>query len=187
MDKIRIDFFDILGYLVPGSVLLMVLWIGVDTRVACISDIPDLLSKVDQKGLLFSLFPAYITGFMLHAFGSSLYDLYAHKKIGKNSPGKVQDDWAYIREYGGKHISILERWYALRAFSQNLAAVGLIAGLFSLAKWWHAGYSEWFIVFAFSIGLCWMALKRSAIFDRFLSEDIAAVLRLNLKDRKGII
>ncbi len=180
MDKIRIDFFDILGYLVPGSALLMVLWVCSDSQVASVWHIFPSLHQIDQKALLLALLPAYIAGFMLHALGAALYDLYLHKKIRKYVPSQFQDNWAHIREYGGKHIAILERWYALRAFSQNLAAVSLIAGGVSIVKWWRYGYTEWLIAFLCLMALCFLALKRSEIFHRYLNEDIAAVLRLGL-------
>ena len=180
MDKIRIDIFDILGYLVPGSALLMVLWICADGQITSVWHIYNSLHSIDQKTILLALLPAYIAGFMLHAMGAALYDLYRHKKIRRYVPSKVQDNWAYIREYGGKHISILERWYALRAFSQNIAAVSLIAGMVSLVKWGRYGYSEWAGVFIGSMFLCLLALNRSKIFHHFLDDDIAAILRLNL-------
>ena len=180
MDKIRIDIFDILGYLVPGSVLLMVLWICVDGQVASIWQVYNSMHNIDQKTILLALLPAYIAGFMLHAMGAALYDIYRYGKIRAYKPSVVQDNWAYIREYGGKHISILERWYALRAFAQNIAAVSLIAGLVSLAKWFRYGYAEWAGVFIGAMLLCFLALNRSKIFHNFLNDDIAAILRLNL-------
>lgn len=180
MDKIRIDIFDILGYLVPGSTLLMVFWVCVDSQVTSVWHIYTSMQQIDQKALLLALLPAYIAGFMLHALGAFLYDLYRLKKTTKHVPGLVQDNWAHIREFGGKHIAILERWYALRAFSQNLAAVSLIAGAVSIAKWWRFGYTEWLMVFLCLLALCILALKRSEIFHRYLNEDIAAVLRLGL-------
>ncbi|MBK8429636.1 MAG: hypothetical protein IPL27_28460 [Lewinellaceae bacterium] len=180
MDKIRIDIFDILGYLVPGSALLMVFWVCVDDHVISVWNIYNSIHSIDQKTILLALLPAYIAGFMLHALGAALYDLYRHKKIRKYVPSQVQDNWAFIREYGGKHIAILERWYALRAFSQNLAAVSLIAGAVSIAKWWHFGYTEWLGVFFGSMALCLLALKRSEIFHRYLNDDIAVILKLNL-------
>jgi hypothetical protein len=186
MDKIRIDFFDVLGYLVPGSVLLMVLWIGTEKRVASIDHIPGLLRDMDQKALLLAVFPAYIAGFLLHALGSALYDAYRYKKRTKHVSGQVQDNWAYVREYGGKHIAILERWYALRAFSQNLAAVSLIAGILCVAKWWTTANWEWLGVAIGTLVFCWMSLRRSDIFNRFLNDDIAAVLRLGLGPKKDI-
>lgn len=181
MDKIRIDFFDILGYLVPGTALLLVIWIGLDCRVTAVSEMYNSIHDIDQKTLLLSLFPAYISGFILHALGSSLYDLYLYKKIKKYAHSATQDNWAYVREYGQKHLAILERWYALRAFSQNLAAVSLIAAILFIAKWWQFGHLEWL---GFSVGaflLCWVALRRATIFHYFLNDDIAAVLRLNIK------
>ena len=75
MDKIRIDIFDILGYLVPGSALLMVFWVCVDDHVISVWNIYNSIHSIDQKTILLALLPAYIAGFMLHALGAALYDL----------------------------------------------------------------------------------------------------------------
>jgi hypothetical protein len=177
MDKIRIDFFDILGYLVPGSALLMALWVAADPMVKSIWHIHESVHRADRKTIAAGLFMSYIFGFVLHALGTLLYDFY--KKTLKRNNGKkalsVQDEWALIREYGEKHIAILERWYALRALAQNLSAAAFLCVFICLYKWYKFGYYEWSFA---ALGLAFLGLvliKRSEIFHQYLNKDIASI------------
>lgn len=189
MDKIRIDFFDILGYLIPGSALLIVFWIGADQKVKSAWQSFDSLHKADQQTAIIGIFLAYIAGFILHALGSSMYNLYCKKKDvfqnRKNSSDlSVQDKWALIREYGEKHISILERWYALRALAQNLSAVALISALLCIYKYFQHYYWEWWIFFIAHIAITYLLLRRSEIFHQCLKSDVDAVInKLRLTER----
>lgn len=156
MEKIRIDFFDILGYLIPGSALLMVFWIGADSKVSSIGQIYHSINEIDKNALLVAVFIAYIAGFLLHALGDKMYDLFRYKKIVKYTPSEVQHQWAVIREYGERHISILERWYALRALSQNLSAVSLIAGIVCIFKFGQYRSFEWLFLLLMMFSLCYV-------------------------------
>jgi hypothetical protein len=73
MDKIRLDFFDILGYLIPGTALLLSLWITADTSVLSLSDLYTFIGKIETKTLLSGVIVAYIMGFTLHFFGSLFF------------------------------------------------------------------------------------------------------------------
>lgn len=184
MNKIRIDFFDILGYLIPGSALLIVLWVAADSKLLSVWHIYQSVHAIDQKSILIALFLAYIVGFVLHAFGSAVYNLYKYKALRKYRRSPVQDHWARIREYGEKHLAILERWYALRALSQNLAVVSLVGMLVSFAKYSQFGYYEWLPAGGLMIGLTFVLLKRAEIFHDYLNHDLEATLALGLEKGK---
>jgi hypothetical protein len=185
MDKIRIDFFDILGYLVPGSAFLMVAWVASDSHVVSVWQIYDSIHTLDKKAIFAALFLSYIAGFILHGLGNLMYDIFRFQEIRKYVPSNVQSEWATIREYGEKHIPVLERWYALRALAQNLSAVSLICGLVSLWKFFHNSYYEWIGVFFCSLSICFVLLQRATVFHHYLNDDIRAILKLNL-DKKPI-
>lgn len=185
MDKIRIDFFDILGYIVPGTALLMVGWIAADRQVMSPSQIYGSIYQVDKKAIYAALFLSYIAGFVLHALGSLLYRLYSYRRPPLRTHAQVQRDWAWIREYGDKHIPILERWYALRALAQNLAAVSLVFALICVVKWMVYQQAGWWIWLVLSLVLALVLLRRSAIFHQYLHEDMAAVLDLHLDQKNG--
>lgn len=180
MDKIRVDFFDVLGYLIPGSALLMVLWIGGDGKVQTIWQVYDSIHQLDNKSLLIGLLLAYIAGFVLHALGDTLYDLYRFGKIRKYAKSDVQEKWALVREYGQKHIAILERWYALRALSQNLSAVCLIAAFASLLKLVFFHDKAWLACIASTLVMLYIFLRRAVIFHHYLNDDLDAILNLRL-------
>lgn len=185
MDKIRIDIFDILGYIIPGTALLMILWIAADSQIKSVWHIYESLKGVHEKAIYAGLILSYFLGFILHILGSFLYDNYQKWKgkiAPKNETLTTPEKWALIRENGEKHVYILERWYALRAFSQNLAAMALICVLISIYKFFAFGYYEWlFISLVFCISF-FIFLKRADTFHTVLNKDIAAVLKkLNLE------
>jgi hypothetical protein len=182
MDKIRIDFFDILGYIIPGSALLMIGWIAVDSHVQSIWHIYQSIHGVDKKAIFTGLFLSYILGFTLHIGGSFLYDTYRNglfpKKMIRNTEGvTTPEKWTLIREYGEKHIPILERWYALRAFSQNLTAISLICVFICLYKWWAFGYLEWAVLSLVFIASFIVFMHRSTVFHKVLDDDIDSVIK----------
>jgi hypothetical protein len=96
----------------------------------------------------------------------------------------VPEQWALIREYGEKHVSILERWYALRAFSQNLCAAAVLCAVIGLYKWFQHGYYEWGVLAAGLVFMAIVLMKRSFIFHKYLTDDIDAVIRkMKLKEK----
>lgn len=182
MDKIRIDFFDILGYLIPGSALLLVGWVAADGTVQSPWQAYESIHKADQRSALIGLFLAYIIGFMLHALGSTLYDFYCKRRgVFQQKAGAsdltVQDKWALVRDRGEKHIPVLERWYALRALAQNLAAVTLIGSGVCVYKWMLYARWDWLLFAFLHLALTLLLLRRSEIFHRYLNLDLEAVIR----------
>lgn len=183
MDKIRIDFFDILGYLVPGSATLMICWIAADSQVKSIWQIYQSIHSVDKKAIFIGLFFSYLLGFTLHALGKFLFDRYQDNTINKkklfdNTQLSVPEIWTLIRENGEKHLSILERWYALRALSQNLSASSLLCVFICVSKWWIFGYFEWLLVALGFIMLFVVFMQKASVFNRYLNDDIIATIKI---------
>ena len=188
MDKIRIDFFDILGYLVPGTTLLIICWIAADSKVSSIWQVYDSIHAVDKKSIFIGLFLSYILGFSLHILGDFLYTLYRNvfnrTALINTSPLSTADKWTLIREHGEKHILLLERWYALRALAQNLNAISLIGIFICLYKWRVFGYFEWGLLALIFICAFVIFLKQAEAFHKVLNTDMQSVLvKLNLEAR----
>jgi hypothetical protein len=189
MDKIRIDFFDILGYIIPGSALLMIGWIAVDSQVQSIWQIYQSIHAVDKKAIFMGLFLSYILGFTLHILGSFLYDKYRNSALFKKPPLEnndltMADKWTIIREYADKHILILERWYALRAFAQNLTAISLISIFICFYKWFKFGYYEWSLLLLFFTASFIIFMKRAEVLHHILDTDIDSIVKkLKLNDK----
>lgn len=179
MDKIKIDIFDILGYLVPGSALLLIGWVGADSEVKSVWQTYQSLQKIDTNTIYIGIFIAYFFGFVLHIAGSYLYSW--HLRIGNRTKPQsdalsIAEKWTLIREEGEKHLQILERWYALRAFSQNLTAISAICGLICLYKWSAFGYYEWGILALLFVALYFILMKRADVFNEVLQTDMTAVI-----------
>jgi hypothetical protein len=175
MDKVRVDF-------IPGSAFLMICWIAADNQVKSIWQIYQSVHNVDKKAIFIGLFLSYILGFTLHALGNFLFDEYQDKIRKKSNATATQlsksETWALIRENGEKHISILERWYALRALSQNLSAASLLSVSICLYKWFVFGYFEWSFVALGFIFFFIIFMEKSFVFDRWLNNDIDATLKV---------
>ncbi len=193
MDKIRLDFFDVLGYLIPGTALLMALWVTADNDVQELSNLYLFISKIKGETLLSCIVIAYIIGFTLHFFGSlfnrmlnsetamrlfgkkiCVYMSITERKIKtKDMPFK----WVLIREHGEKHLGILDRWQALKALSGNMAAFSLIAVGLCLLKWGFTGKDVWgYIAPAFFV-LFLLYTKQANVFRSYLDDDSIAVIK----------
>jgi hypothetical protein len=183
MDKIRLDFFDILGYLIPGTALLLSLWITADTSVLSLSDLYTFIGKIETKTLLSGVIVAYIMGFTLHFFGSMIFkrlNIPPRKITSENMP----EYWALLREYGEKHLIILDRWQALKALASNLAAFSCIALVLCLIKGYFTGHWEWFALMPIFLGLSLIYAERAVVFHIYYDEDSFAVFEaLNLKEK----
>lgn len=183
MDKIRLDFFDIVGYMVPGSALLFTMWVAADDSVRSLLDLHAFLAKIDSKTLLACLMGAYILGFTLHFFGSWLFkkSLKAERKIPE---AHLPAYWALIREYAGNHLVILERWSAFKALSSNLGAFSVLAVGLSFFKLYRTSNLEWAFVAVFFLGLYWVYRQKALTYHAYLDKDSFAVFNsLNLKEK----
>ncbi len=183
MDKIRLDFFDILGYLIPGTALLLSLWITADTSVHSLANLYAFVLKIDTKAILSGSIVAYIMGFTLHFFGSWVFRLLSvppRKIISEHMP----EYWALLRQYGEKHLVILDRWQALKALASNLAAFSLLAMGLCVIKWMLTGYWEWLALLPAFVGLFLIYTERARVFHIYYDHDSFAVFEaLNLKEK----
>jgi len=186
MDKIKFDFFDILGYLIPGTALLFSCWVVADSSVHRLDDLYGFVKKIDANMLLSGVVIAYIVGFTLHFLGSILFHLRNRKTKRKRDAitSDLSKYWALIREHGDKHLGMLDRWQALKALSSNLAAFSLIAVFLCLVKWKCTGHWEWAVFSPLFLTLFFVYSDRARRFNRYLDEDSYAVFEvLKLKEK----
>lgn len=186
MDKIRLDFFDILGYLVPGTALLLSLWVTADTTVVSLADLYVFVGKINSNILLSGIVVAYVMGFTLHLFGSFLFVfvyLRVKNMISGTPPKKaekradyVSHYWAQLREHGDKHLPLLDRWQALKAFSRNLAGFSMVAIWLCLWKWQVTDCKQWLALAPIFLLLYISYSNRSKKFGDYLDGDSKAVL-----------
>ncbi len=186
MDKLRLDFFDIMGYLIPGSALLMSIWITADPSIVRLYDLYDFLGKISANIVLAGFVLAYTLGFTMHFAGSFVFYTMHGKMVKKRASvtNNLSNYWALIREYGDKHLPILDRWQALKALAANMSAYCLIAIILCLIKWYQNGYWEWVLLIPFFMVLFWSYSNRARVFAEFLDKDSYAVFEsLRLKDK----
>lgn len=186
MDKIKFDFFDVLGYLIPGTALLLSLWVTADQSVLELADLYQFVSKITANTLLAGVVVAYVFGFTLHLLGSVIFR-WRYGKIRKKRDGVSSDlsrYWAVIRESGEKHLPILDRWQALKALASNLAAFSLIAVFLSVLKTVLTHHWEWACLAPVFLALFFAYSNRSKVFSAYLDDDSFAVFEtLHLKDK----
>lgn len=186
MDKLRLDFFDIIGYLIPGTALLFSLWVTADSEVLGFADLYAFALKINANTLLSGLVVSYVMGFTLHFLGSYIF----RKRYGKHKKKRdaVATDlslyWALVRQHGEKHLPILDRWQALKALASNLAAYSLIAIVLCLVKWWRSDSTDWLWLVLVFAPLFFAYSNRAKVFSDYLDDDSFAVFEtLNLKEK----
>ncbi|MBN8676939.1 MAG: hypothetical protein J0M29_01860 [Chitinophagales bacterium] len=186
MDKLRLDIFDIMGYLIPGSAMLMAIWITADQQIVKLEDLYLFLQKISANVVLSGFVVAYTIGFTMHFAGSFIF--YSRYPRLEKRRAKVTDNlsnyWALIREHGEKHLPILDRWQALKALAANMSAFCLFAILMCLAKWAQHGYWEWACLIPVFLLLFFAYLNRAKVFAEYLDKDSYAVFEsLHLKEK----
>lgn len=193
MDKIRLDFFDILGYLIPGTALLLALWVAADKELVALDGLYAFVLKIKAEILLSGVVIAYIMGFTLHFFGSLINWFFGlfhlPGKLGKwwrwamsYRPRKITADempakWVIIREFGERHMAILDRWQALKALSSNLATFSLIAAALCIVKSGNTCNAEWARLTPAFFALFLIYTKQANIFRTYLDDDSVALLQ----------
>ena len=194
MDKLRLDFFDILGYLIPGTALLMSLWVAADNDIHRLADLYDFVCKITTNTLLSGVVVAYVMGFTLHLLGSFLFAfVYLKiKRLWQKSPDIPREKradyvahyWAQLREHGAKHLPMLDRWQALKALATNLAAFSMIAFFLCLWKGFKTTEAEWIQLSPLFLLLYFSYSNRAQKFAAYLDGDSKAVLEaLHLIDQ----
>lgn len=194
MDKLKFDFFDVLGYLIPGTALLLALWVTADASVVSLMDLYGFVSKINTNTLLSGLVVAYIMGFTLHFLGSFLFhQCFVRLKNGGKAQAKPKRKdrgayvalfWAHIREHGAKHLPILDRWQALKALSSNLAAFSLVAVCLCFWKYHTSGSKDWLMLSPVFLLLYFSYSNRAFKFGEYLEGDAEAVVNaLELKSK----
>jgi len=186
MDKLRLDFFDILGYLIPGTALLLSLWVAADSSIYTFADLYSFVCKITANTLLSGVVVAYVMGFTLHLLGSFLF-AYVYlriKRLWQKNPPKVREKradyvahyWAQLREHATKHLPMLDRWQALKALATNLAAFSLIAFFLCLWKGFKTQEDQWFQLSPLFLLLYFSYSNRAQKFAEYLDGDSKAVL-----------
>ena len=185
MENIKLDLFDIFGYLIPGSILLFAGWVLCDSSIVSVSNISQSLGKIDSKiGAIF-LLVSYSIGFAGHYFGSKYY-MYHNKLFGfkELEVEKATEKWILVREFASNHLSVLDRWALLKAMSQNLASTALLSSLFSVVKFGFTRYFEWLFVALVLLYFSHVFILRARRFAIFRDHDLTSLVdTLNLKNK----
>lgn len=188
MQQIKIDLFDIFGYLIPGSLLLVTGWILCEPSIIEMRDIGSAVSKFGlNSGIILALF-AYALGLAITHLGS-----YSYEKINKiskypdsKSKGVNTEKWVLIREYAEKHLSVIDRWVLLKTTSQNFFVVAFCSAIFSIMKFFYCNKIEWLITTAVLLFFARLFFLRARRFERYKDGDILTIVRvLKLEERIG--
>lgn len=178
MDNFKLDIFDLMGYMVPGSILLFNGLILGSPQIRSVCDIHTLCNSFSLGSFIALALMSYPVGFVVHYFGHQLFNAYrylANRWFGTKINNLIQETrkWTLVREYGEKHLKILERWSLLKVVGQNLAAVSLFSAAISILKYFTSGqYFEWLVL---AFGLVLLAIVfwiKSADFRRYVQVDI---------------
>lgn len=177
IEKIKLQVFDVFGYLLPGLVLAL-------TINLCIVNIPDLIvhiSNISKKSnnieISLIILSAYLLGFVNNYFGYEVFK-FLSKRIWKKrmekeetSFGKQEMTLVEIRHFSPNNFDLLQKWFSYRGMAYGLFLSLLVLFIvLTLRTVCENSWNPQRIILAVTILICAIvSLRRSITFHEWAS------------------
>jgi hypothetical protein len=176
MDKLKFGLFDIFVYTIPGTILLLTIYLTtIDLTIGVlvtISNLTKTIGAISFNVVLLIILVSYILGFALHFLGYNFFNRVGKRIWKKLLRGKeqslstIEQRFVLVRHYSKENFAFVEQWYTFRAMSFNLSLVFLLTGMLILIKILlklHFSF-DWSIVILSSFLLSLILLRRAITF-----------------------
>ena len=193
MDKIRLGFFDIFAYLLPGCGMLFSLVVWASPAIQEVGDMLMPFKELSLSAGILLVLASYMVGFALHVpgwwllqyIGLNIWKSYK-RKTSREEEYKVRSkNMVLVREYSKANARYIELWYALSSMARALSLTFLFFSFVCVVKGAYAAQGRaWYMM---AIGLVFFSivlLYRAAQSYSWAVRDLKnTVSQLNLKER----
>ncbi|RMF96266.1 MAG: hypothetical protein D6734_03905 [Candidatus Schekmanbacteria bacterium] len=198
MDKLKFSILDLFGFVFPGLLTLLAIFVMFDKSIVEISDLGLYFISINlSTGLLIAI-AAFIIGFAIDQPGTWLYNAYnmllkkiknktIPREIATNSKLNMKEFRALAREYCPQNFYWLQLWKTFKTMGHNFAVAGLIMAFSAFKKNIQTaadGLSNWLILAIAMIIFALLFLHRARVFDTWHYEELViAVKTLKLEEK----
>jgi len=193
MDKIRLGFFDIFAYLIPGAGMLFSLVVWASPGIQELGDMLMPFKELSLSAGILLVLASYMVGFALHVpgwwllqyVGLNIWKSYKRKTTQEEENRVRSKNMVLVREYSKANARYIELWYALSSMARTLSLTFLFFSIVCMVKGAYAAQGRpWFLL---AIGLVFFSvvlLYRAAQSYSWAVRDLKnTVSQLNLKER----
>lgn len=189
MEKVKIGLFDALGFILPGTILLMSILIALTPDLNTIEDIRKVKLTFDWANLSIGLIIAYVTGYATHNFG-----YYLHSRVGLKLwklPDDIKSDVSgsemnvLLREKSPNNMEYLEKWNALRAMSHNLSFSFIFLSIVCFIKAimnYKCFLLQWLVFGLILLALAYQLLRRAYYYHIWFYRDRKNAFKMVTKE-----
>lgn len=185
MENLDLSLFDIFGFIIPGSVILISIILIFNFKR--INEIPYFLNSISSTQLLFYVILAYIIGFIADNISYWLYSFlgpylrwrsnYTFEQFSLESRAKIHFE-------SPENFSIIERWNALKTFSYNLSFSILILSIY----FFKAGLkrNKQLILFLLCLLVSGLLLNKAHMYGEYYEREVKKTIQLINKKKAAI-
>lgn len=188
MEKIKLDLFDIFSFILPGSFLLLSIYLIINNQNDLVEFLISTTSDMNFSTTIIFIISSYICGFLGQYLGYEVFKILSTKiwkkrMIGETSFGKMENDIVQIRHFSPNNFSALHRWLALRGMCYGMFQaliffqVVLLIRTFQFGTWSN---QRIVLLIVFAI-LTVLFLRRAVTFHEWAKKTIKYSME-NMKD-----
>ena len=125
MEKIKLDLFDIFSYILPGSFLLLSIYLIINSQTDLVDFLISTISKMNFSTTMIAIIASYICGFLGQYLGYEVFKILSTKiwktrMNGETSFGKMENEIVQIRHFSPNNFIALHRWLAIRGMCYGM-------------------------------------------------------------------
>lgn len=182
--------FDIFSHILPGSIVIILIFISSKDVVSLDSILQ--LTKEIELGNYLMIVLAFVIGFAITPIGRFFYKNVCFNfwklKIKDNNSSFISDKYSIIREHSPLNFEYVERWNMYCTMSHNLAIVSIILLIVSVVKLFNWDNIDGFLWICTTIGSIILILifhYNAVKFSIWAADDInSTISTLKLSEKK---
>ncbi len=179
MEKIKLDLFDIFSFILPGSFLLLSIYLIINTQTDLIEFLISTISNMNFSTTMIAIIASYICGFLGQYLGYEVFKVLSTKiwktrMTGETSFGKMENKIVQIRHFSPNNFTALHRWLALRGMCYGMFQALVFFEIILLIRTFQFGtWTNQRIVFLIVVSiLATLFLRRAVTFHEWAKRTI---------------
>ncbi len=194
MENIKFSVFDIFAYLLPGSIVLLAMFLFLTQNVVDVSLYLEMAKNISLGLGIILVMVAYIIGNAVDNFGSWLYYKIGCKIWGEPYPKEQHptlshaQQRALIREQSPENFVFIHTWKVLKTMSHNLSFGMLLVAIVSFIRYAQHQDTVWITMTIASTILAIVFLKRASVYDKWHYKELLETVEvLQLEKRVSLM
>ena len=191
MEKIKLDLFDIFSYILPGFVLLLSIYLIINTHPDIVEFLISTISNMNFSTVMIAVIVCYICGFLGQYLGYEVFKVVSLKiwktrMTGETSFGKMENEIVLIRHFSPNNFVALHKWLAIRGMCYGMFQSLILLEIILLIRTIQLGdlTNQRIVILIVIMILAILFLRRAVTFHEWARRTIKYSM-LNMNDFKN--